>query len=112
MLPRAACAGCALAGSARVPSEVMLGTGGGYARIRGRASVLADGEDTMKVQYFPDTDTLLLTFSDRRIVEARDLNENVLVELSEEGSVVSMTVEHAKEHMDVTQCSVNLAAAG
>ncbi|MFO7899051.1 MAG: DUF2283 domain-containing protein [Planctomycetota bacterium] len=63
----------------------------------------------MKVRYFPDTDTLLVTFSDEKIVETRDLNENVLVELDQEGRVVSMTIEHAKQQTDVGEFSVQLA---
>jgi len=63
----------------------------------------------MKVKYFHDTDTLLVTFSDRKIVETRDLSENVLVELGEDGRVVSMTIEHAKQQTDVTEFSYQLA---
>jgi uncharacterized protein YuzE len=66
----------------------------------------------MKVKYFPDTDTLLVHFSDRRIVETRDLNENVLIELDENGLVVSMTIEHAKQQTDVAEFSYQLAATG
>jgi uncharacterized protein YuzE len=66
----------------------------------------------MKVKYFPDTDTLLVDFNDRKIVETRDLNENVLVELDENGLVVSMTIEHAKQQTDVAEFSYQLAAAG
>ena len=65
----------------------------------------------MKVRYFPDTDTLLVTFSDRRIVETRDLSENVLVEFDEDGHVVSMTIEHAKQQTDVSEFSYQLASA-
>lgn len=64
----------------------------------------------MKVKYFPDTDTLLVNFSDKRIVEARDLNENILVEFDEDGRVVSITIEHAKQQTDVTEFSYQLAA--
>jgi len=63
----------------------------------------------MKVKYFPDTDTLLVNFSDRPIVETRDLNENVLVELDAKGRVVSMTLEHAKQQTDVGEFSYQLA---
>jgi len=63
----------------------------------------------MKVKYFPDTDTLLVNFSDKRIVETRDLNENVLVEFDEHGRVVSMTIEHAKQQTDVTEFSYQLS---
>ena len=66
----------------------------------------------MKVRYFPDTDTLLVTFNDRKVAETRDLNENVLVELDENGLVVSMTVEHAKRQTDVGEFSYQLAAVG
>ncbi len=64
----------------------------------------------MNVKYFPDTDTLLVSFSDRKIVETRDLTENILVELDAQGRLVSMTIEHAKEQMNVTEFTYQLAA--
>ena len=66
----------------------------------------------MKVRYFSDTDTLLVDFSDQKVVETRDLNENVVVELDEKGRIVSMTIEHAKQQTDVGEFSYQLAAAG
>lgn len=51
----------------------------------------------MKLNYFPDTDTLHVVLTDHEIVETRDLNENVLLDLDKEGQVVSMTIEHAKQ---------------
>jgi uncharacterized protein YuzE len=65
----------------------------------------------MKVKYFPDTDTLLINFSENDIVEARDLNEDVLIELDENGHVVSMTIEHAKQQTDVSEFSYQQAPA-
>lgn len=65
--------------------------------------------NVMKVKYFPDTDTLLVDFSDRPIVETRDVNEDVLVELDESGHVVSMTIEHAKQQTDVGEFSYQRA---
>ena len=64
----------------------------------------------MRVKYFPDTDTLLIDFSSKPVVETRDVNENVLVELDEDGRVVSMTIEHAKQQTDVGEFSYQLAA--
>lgn len=55
----------------------------------------------MEVKYFQDTDTLLVNFTNREIVETRDLNENILVELDKEGNLVSMTVEHATEQANI-----------
>ena len=65
----------------------------------------------MKAKYFPDTDTLLIQFSNEEIAETYDLNENVLVETDKNGRVVSMTVEHAKEQTDVREFSYQLATA-
>jgi len=65
----------------------------------------------MQAKYFADTDTLLLTFSNHDIVETFDLNENVLVEVDENGSIVSMTVEHAQKQTDVNEFSYQLAHA-
>ena len=59
----------------------------------------------MKVKYFHDTDTLLVHFSDKKIADTRDLNENVLVEFDQDGRVVSMTIEHAGQHVDVNEFS-------
>ncbi|MBM4048068.1 MAG: DUF2283 domain-containing protein [Planctomycetes bacterium] len=63
----------------------------------------------MKVKYFADTDTLLINFSDNRIAETRDINESILVELDERGRLVSMTVEHARQQMNVSEFSYQLA---
>jgi uncharacterized protein YuzE len=59
----------------------------------------------MEVKYFHDTDTLLVNFSKKEIVETRDLNENVLIELDKDGNLVSMTIEHAVKHADITDFS-------
>jgi uncharacterized protein YuzE len=65
----------------------------------------------MNVRYFPDTDTLLVTFSDRKVAETRDLTEDVLIDLDEQGRLVSMTVEHAKEQMNATEFTYQVATA-
>jgi uncharacterized protein YuzE len=64
----------------------------------------------MNVRYFPDTDTLLVTFSDRKVAETRDLTEDVLIELDEQGRLVSMTVEHAREQMNATEFTYQVAS--
>ncbi len=65
----------------------------------------------MIAKYFQDTDTLLLTFSNRAVVETYDLNEDVLVEVDKDGRVVSLTVEHAKQQTDVNEFSYRLTTA-
>ena len=65
----------------------------------------------MEIKYFPDTDTLLINFTDNEIIETADVNENVLIELGEEGELVSMTIEHANDYMDVESFSYRKIAS-
>jgi uncharacterized protein YuzE len=64
----------------------------------------------MHTKYFSDTDTLLLQFSDREIIDTYDLNEDVLVEVDKDGRVVTMTIEHAKRQTDVNEFSYQFAS--
>ena len=64
----------------------------------------------MKINYFSDTDTLLINFTDKDIVETRDLNENILIELDKDGYLVSMTVEHAKRQANIDDFSYHQVA--
>ena len=59
----------------------------------------------MDVRYFQGTDTLMIDFSDSEIVETRDAGEDLLIELDADGKIVSLTIEHAGEHIDVSKLS-------
>ena len=59
----------------------------------------------MQIKYFQDTDTLLINFNNNKIIETKDINENILVELDEIGNVVSITIEHAKSIADINDFS-------
>jgi uncharacterized protein YuzE len=65
----------------------------------------------MELKYFSDTDTLLINFAHKDIVETRDINETIMVELDRDGHLVSMTVEHAKQHMDIETFSYENVAS-
>jgi uncharacterized protein YuzE len=55
----------------------------------------------MRVEYFEDTDTLQITLREREVVDARDLDENTLVEMDAEGQLVTITIEHAQQRADL-----------
>jgi uncharacterized protein YuzE len=57
----------------------------------------------MKIQYFEDTDTLYIIFSAKSPVETRDLDENTLIDLDSNGQLCSMTIEHAKERVGISE---------
>jgi len=60
----------------------------------------------VKVKYFSDTDTALLEFNDNEISETIELSENILIDLDENGNLVSMTIEHAKINTGLPEFSV------
>ncbi len=60
----------------------------------------------MKITYFKDTDTALLEFSDAEVAETREVSENVLIELDQDGKLVSLTVEHAAESASLPDVAV------
>lgn len=57
----------------------------------------------MKIKYFADTDTALVEFSNKDVVETREINENIYIDLDKDGSLVSMTIEHAKEKANIDE---------
>mgnify|MGYP001605822042 FL=1 len=59
----------------------------------------------MNIKYFQDTDTLLVAFTKKDVVETRDLSENVLLDLDRDGNIVSMTIEHARRQASIDEFS-------
>ena len=59
----------------------------------------------MKIQYFADTDTLLIALNDRPVAETRDLDENTMLDLDGKGRLVALTLEHASQQADVHSLS-------
>ena len=59
----------------------------------------------MTIRYFEDTDTLYVVFKDAEVRETKDLDENTLIEFDGQGKLVSMTIEHAREQVDLSSFS-------
>lgn len=59
----------------------------------------------MKVKYFSDTDTAHVEFTERDMLETRAISENAYVDLDEDGNLVSMTIEHARENAGLQKFS-------
>jgi len=67
--------------------------------------------ETMKIQYFQDTDTLYIEFKETPVSETRDLDENTLLDVDREGNICGITVEHASERADIARFSYEQVAA-
>ena len=66
----------------------------------------------MNVKYFRDTDTALLEFSQHAVAETREVTENIYVDLDENGNLVNMTIEHAKENSSLPSVAVEEVDSG
>jgi uncharacterized protein YuzE len=61
----------------------------------------------MNVKYFRDTDTALLEFSDHAVVETKEINENVYIDLDADGNLVALTIEHARQNSTLPEVVVH-----
>jgi uncharacterized protein YuzE len=59
----------------------------------------------MTVKYFEDTDTALLEFSNRAVIETKEISENIYIDIDDEGNLVNMTIEHAVEKANIRNFS-------
>lgn len=57
--------------------------------------------NNMHVKYFEDTDTALLEFSDKTVLETKEISENIYIDIDREGNLVNMTIEHAVEKANI-----------
>ena len=65
----------------------------------------------MKIQYFTDTDTLYIEFKEAQVAETRDLDENTLLDVDQDGNICGITVEHASERTGIPRFSYEQVAA-
>jgi uncharacterized protein YuzE len=59
----------------------------------------------MRINYFPDTDTAHVEFTEREVHETKEISENIYVDLDQKGNLVSMTIEHAKANASLSEFS-------
>jgi uncharacterized protein YuzE len=59
----------------------------------------------MRVQYFKDTDTALIELGKRPVVETREVGEDVYLDLDENGRIVAITIEHARDQAKFPELS-------
>ena len=57
----------------------------------------------MKINYFEDTDTALIEFTENRVVETRKLCENIYINLDKQGNLVAMKIERAEQSANMLE---------
>ena len=59
----------------------------------------------MKIKYFSGTDTAHVEFTDKEMIETKEISENIYIDIDGKGNIVSMTIEHAKDSAELWEFS-------
>ena len=65
----------------------------------------------MKIKYFQETDTLYIEFRAVEVAETKDLDENTLLDLDQDGNICGLTIEHARYRADIPHFSYEQVTA-
>jgi uncharacterized protein YuzE len=59
----------------------------------------------MKIRYFQDTDTLYIEFRAAEVAETKDLDEDTLLDIDQNGNICGITIEHASNRTEIPKFS-------
>ena len=57
----------------------------------------------MKLNYYPETDSLYIDLSHKTSVDSREVAPGVVVDFDEEGRLVGIDIDHASKLLDLTK---------
>ena len=60
----------------------------------------------MRIEYFPDTESLYIDLAERAGVDAREVGDGIVIDLDADGHPVGIDVDQASKHLDL--CTLDL----
>ena len=61
----------------------------------------------MKVNYFPDTDSLYIDLSERPSAESREVSDGVVLDYDQDGNLVGIDIDNASLKVQLDQLTVS-----
>ncbi len=61
----------------------------------------------MKINYYPDTDSLYIEFSEKESSESVEISEGVVLDYDEEGVLVGMDIDNANKKINLRELVLN-----
>ena len=61
----------------------------------------------MKLDYYPDTDSLYIDLSERPSIESREISEGVVLDYDAEGNLVGIDIDNASRKVDLKKLTLN-----
>ena len=65
----------------------------------------------MKIKYFEDTDTLYIELRPVEVAESRELDENTILDVDQQGDLCGITIEHARDRAGIPAFSFEQISA-
>jgi uncharacterized protein YuzE len=57
----------------------------------------------VKLNYFPDTDSLYLDLSHKQSTESQDVSEGVVLDYDADGNLVGIDIDHASQKLNLRE---------
>ena len=61
----------------------------------------------MKLNYYPDTDSLYIDISEQPSVESREISEGIVLDYDAEGNLVGIDIDNASRKVDLKKLTLN-----
>lgn len=61
----------------------------------------------MRIQYYPETDSLYIDLSSKVSAESREISEGVVVDFDAEGNLVGIDIDNASKKLELKKLILN-----
>jgi uncharacterized protein YuzE len=61
----------------------------------------------MRIEYFPDTDSLYIDLAERPGADTREIGEGIVLDIDEQGHPVGIDIDQASKHLDLRKLNLN-----
>ena len=61
----------------------------------------------MKINYYPETDSMYIDLSSKTSVESTEISEGIVLDYDENGNLVGIDIDNASRKLDLTELVLN-----
>jgi uncharacterized protein YuzE len=61
----------------------------------------------MKLNYYPDTDSLYIDLSEQASTESREISEGIVLDYDADGNLVGIDIDNASEKVDLQRLTIS-----
>jgi len=60
----------------------------------------------MKVNYYPETDSLYIELSDKPSVDSQEIKPGIVLDLDDDGNLVGLDIDHASKKVNLSKLEI------